>query len=207
MQKKSTYPLLESIALDHGGLPLLPYHQKRIEKAFKVFWPHSNPHQLEIILSRQPLPQKGLYKLRFLYSKSNYEIEIYPYNTAKIESLALQALPEAYQYTHKYTNRKVLTELKSLHRTDEVLFFRQGLLTDAFYYNVLVMKEQQLFTPKHPLLEGCMRASLIDEKKIVPVNIDQEFLKKSEGVILINALNPIDRAPFIRLDQIQFHRS
>lgn len=204
LQKKSTYPLLESIALEDGQHHLLPYHQKRIARAFQAFWPSAKPHQLEHILAQHLLPQKGLYKLRFLYSEDTYQLEIHPYKPREIKSLAIQVLPATYQYTHKYTDRTVLTELKRLHAADEVLFFRQGLLMDAYYYNVLVLKDQELFTPKDPLLQGCMRASLLDKEKIIPLTIDQTFLKQSEGVYLINALNPIHRAPFVQSDHIQF---
>ena len=204
LPKKSTYPLLESLALREGQFSLLNYHQKRVDKAFQAFWPEKGSHNLYQVFHKISLPQKGTHKIRFLYDDKNYIVEFKPYRIPQIKKLATAQLPEDYDYVHKYTDRSVLTQIKNLHHSDEVLFFRKEYLTDAYYYNVLVLKNNQIWTPSSPLLEGCMRSYLLDRKIVQPTLINETFLKQSEGVLLINALNPIERAPFISRDQINF---
>jgi 4-amino-4-deoxychorismate lyase len=85
-----------------------------------------------------------------------------------------------------------------------VLIFKNGLLTDAYYANIVCLIDQNLLTPTKPLLKGVMRAYLLDHKRIETANINRALLQRSKGVFLINALNPLRTSPFVPIEKIYF---
>jgi len=84
---------------------------------------------------------------------------------------------------------KTLFDQRAEH--SEILIIKNGLVTDCFYYNVAFYSDAW-YTPASPLLAGTMRASLLEEKKITPIDISLEDVPRYSKICLFNALNPFE---------------
>ncbi len=71
----------------------------------------------------------------------------------------------------------------------EILMIKNGLVTDCFYYNVAFYSDDW-YTPEEPLLQGTMRAYLLDEGIINEARITLEDIPLYSKICLFNALNP-----------------
>ena len=65
---------------------------------------------------------------------------------------------------------------------------KNELLTDTSFTNVAVFDGERWLTPKHPLLLGTKRASLLERQVIKEADISVETLMKAQKVSLINAM-------------------
>lgn len=93
-------------------------------------------------------------------------------------------------YTYKYEDRSALKKLFNQRENhSEILIIKNGIVTDCFYYNVAFYSDAW-YTPKQPLLNGTMRASLLDQKIINLADISLEDIPKYTKICLFNALNP-----------------
>lgn len=70
---------------------------------------------------------------------------------------------------------------------------RAGLITDAYYYNVVVEKNGKLLTPKKPILHGIQRQKLIEKDLIKALDITVDSLLTADCIHLINALTPLGK--------------
>lgn len=201
--QRSTFPLLESIGAWHGKMPFLSYHQQRLERTFQSLYPQHTAHKLDHILQGVDIPDQKV-KIRFLYNATEYKVELQPYERAKIQTLRIVEAPDI-EYEFKYTDRKEIQRVFQKRGTaDEILILKNGLLTDASYFNVVCITDQGMLTPATPLLQGIMRDYLLEKGKISEADIDEEMLREAKGVFLINALNPLATAPFISRRYIYF---
>ena len=92
-------------------------------------------------------------------------------------------------YSFKSTDRACLNSLAAQKGDcDEVLIVKNGLLTDTSFTNVAVFDGERWLTPKHPLLLGTKRASLLERQVIKEADISVETLMNAQKVSLINAM-------------------
>jgi len=200
--KKSTYPFLESIGVYEGQAPLLPYHQERVDRTFAAFYPGQKPLDLlELWQQTNFSPEKV--KWRIAYNAHEHNAEILSFPNRNIERLQV-VQDDTIEYAYKFTERESLDALYANKSdvADEILIIRNGLLTDAYYYNIVVKTESGLLTPRTPLLAGVMRAYCLEKEQVQLADIRMNDLKNSEGIYLINSLHPLERAAFIGREQI-----
>lgn len=92
-------------------------------------------------------------------------------------------------YSFKSTDRAPLNRLTARKGDcDEVLIVKKGLLTDTSFTNVAVFDGERWLTPRHPLLLGTKRASLLERQVIKEADISVETLMNAQKVSLINAM-------------------
>ncbi len=201
-ERKSTYPFLESVGVYDGQAPLLPYHQARVDRTFAAFYPRQKPLDLVSLWEKTDFPA-GKLKWRIPYNAREAEPQIQPFTERNIEQLQI-VVDDSIEYAYKFTERDRLDALyeEKVDDADEILIIRNGLLTDAYYYNVVIKMGSDLLTPRQPLLPGVMRAYCLENEQIQLANIQLADLYKSEGVYLINALHPLERAAFIERERI-----
>ena len=114
-------------------------------------------------------------------------IEYIPYTPKEIRSLKI--VPSNIEYHHKYANREALNSLLiSNPRVDEVIIEKEGYLTDTTISNIAFYDGKQWITPKKPLLQGTMRARLIDVGVLKTADITKADLHKYTQVALMNAM-------------------
>lgn len=181
--------LFESIRVYNGQVRNLRYHQERIQRAFDS---KGKKCHLNLIEIRQKLdiPETGLHKLRISYAIENglKVVTINPYKSKSITSLKLTELTSE-TYTHKFEDRKFINQyVADKNIFDDVLFYRNEKILDSSYCNIAFYDGKDWLTPKVPLLQGTMRAKLIDQEKIKPKDIYLKDLQNFKKARLFNAM-------------------
>lgn len=185
---KQTPLFVETIRLEDGIPQGLDYHQERFERTRHAMrW--QSPLQLSDYLPKSNLPM-GRCKWRIVYDEEVTEVSITPYTPRPISRIKL--VEADIDYIHKAIDRSGLEACFAQRGdADEVLIVRDGLLTDTSIANIALGDDQgQWLTPAHPLLEGTMRASLIEQAVLMPYDLTTESLSRYPYIRLVNALNP-----------------
>ncbi len=184
-QEQSKTPLLlETIKIEEGKIHNLGYHQQRCDKSRQLLF---NSHDILDLSSYINAPKSGLYRCRILYAEHLHSIEYIPYTPKEIQSLRI--VSSEIEYSLKYANRDALNALLESNKdVDEVIIEKKGYLTDTTISNIAFFDGEQWVTPEKPLLEGTMRAKLIDEGFLHPREITKEDLKNYSQVALMNAM-------------------
>ncbi|WP_235298518.1 aminotransferase class IV [Portibacter marinus] len=130
----------------------------------------------------------GIVKCRVLYGRMIERIEFEHYVFRQPQSFKMVD-GNKLNYTYKYADRSSLKELYNQRgKADDILIFKNGLLTDSFYANVAVLKNGIWYTPNQPLLEGTYRSKLLMNEKLVKANISKETIHSFHRIKLFNAL-------------------
>jgi 4-amino-4-deoxychorismate lyase len=182
------FRLVESIQIRDGQIPLLLYHEARANRTRKALMGVDEPlHIGEAIHEKGPF-QDGHYKCRVVYNEKIEEIIVQEYQIREIKALRLVE-GNGIRYDFKYLERPALDILyQQRDGCDEIMIVKEGLITDAFYYNFIFEKAGRWFTPKTPLLEGCRRAALIDSGVLRKADIRTEQMCDYDRIHLINAM-------------------
>jgi 4-amino-4-deoxychorismate lyase len=176
--------LLETIKIDNGKAENIAYHQARCDKSRFILFNTKTPLDLSLVM--QP-PEEGFYRCRIVYNEKVISVEYIPYEEKKINHLKL--VVSDIHYPFKYADRSELNQLLASHpEADEVIIVKDGLVTDTTISNLAFFDGKQWFTPKTPLLEGTMRAKLLEEGMLIPKQIHFKELSQFSKVALINAM-------------------
>ena len=178
---------IETLKLLDGHIFHIEYHQERLRNTFSHFFSDEKVFSLETILSETILPTKGKYKIRFVYDASSYFLEILPYQTAAIHSISCVEVGDM-TYSYKFLDREALNQLKKEAPTDEVIFIKEGMVTDSSYANLVFSDGGKWYTPTTFLLNGTCRQRLLKEGKIEERPIFQEDITSFRYIGLINAM-------------------
>lgn len=184
-QEHSAAPLLlETIKIEDGEIHNLGYHQHRCTKSRQILF---DSHDLLDLSSFIDAPKTGLFRCRILYAEHLHSIEYIPYTPKEIQSVKI--VSSDIEYSLKYANRDALNALLESNKdVDEVIIEKKGYLTDTTISNIAFYDGEQWVTPAEPLLEGTMRAKLIDEGFLQLREIKKEDLKNYSKVALMNAM-------------------
>lgn len=195
--------LLESIRVLDGELPLLAYHQARVDRSRKSLYPKASLLKLSSLLADVELPKQGLFKLRVLYGEEFDKLEIIPYEATRVTSLRLVDASEV-RYAKKFADRSCIVE-KYLSRgtCDDILMVQHGFITDTSYANIALYDGINWYTPASPLLRGTRRAMLLDKGVIKPAVIREKDLTHFKQIRLMNSMLPWETAPTISIDQVK----
>ena len=182
--------LLESIKVQNKKIHAWDYHKQRIIRSLKVCYGQETKTfiNLNAIQSYVNQLDNKLYKIRLIYDNKSYRIEHHEYKIKTIKSLKL-VYDNHITYNEKYVDRKNLTELyQQKEDADNILIVRDGLLTDSYYCNIALLKDDQWQTPKTPLLPGVMRQQLLDQEVIVESDIKATDITSYSHISLFNAI-------------------
>jgi 4-amino-4-deoxychorismate lyase len=123
-----------------------------------------------------------------IYSEEVHSVEFIRYERKPIRTIKLKEAGSL-EYSHKYLNRKDIDELYDLKGNhDDVLFVKNGRLTDTSYCNIALSDGKQWYTPALPLLAGTKRALLIKEDIVKVRDIKIQGLKDYREICLFNAM-------------------
>lgn len=189
---------VETIKIKNGKALALPYHQARMERTIRRFFPSfpsftSFPSiaSADINLSSliSPKEEMDFYKARVVYGAQGVEaIEYAPYKMKEIHSLKVVE-DDSIDYTYKSTDRSALNALVAQKGDcDEIIIVKNGLITDTSFTNLALFDGNRWLTPKHPLLLGTKRAQLLEAGIIEEAELTLEDLRKAEKVSLFNAM-------------------
>jgi len=176
--------LLETVKIEDGKAENLVYHQKRFEKSRQQLFGLKTDIDLSTIIK---VPGKELYRCRILYDTDIRSIEYIPYRPKIIQSLKVVA--STIEYSYKYANRDAFdTLIQAYPGFDEIIIEKEGLITDTTISNLAFYDGAQWLTPENPLLQGTMRAKLLDAKFLFESQIQKKDLEKYTHVALMNAM-------------------
>lgn len=193
---------VESIKIYQGKSWNLPFHQDRLSRTFKKFYPEQQPPRLVEVLQGLSHLDGGLYKCRVLYSEQIKEVHFVPYEERKIKSLKV-VRDDQIEYTYKYLDRAHLSRLYTQREEcDDILIVKNNCITDAFSSNIIFYDGNEWATPETPLLAGTTRARLLENKKIIAIRISLEDLAAYQGFQLINAMNDFNENEMVKIDRI-----
>lgn len=220
MYTEGLYPTLETryietLALRGQALHALELHLARVRRTLSR---HSTPHgrdshpllealepQRILEQAQQKLGEKyhplQSYKLSYTYDAVQLiSCHISPYQPKLWTSLILLNLPEGFDYSYKYADRRFFDQAhQGLPETCLPLFLLpDGQLSDSSYTNIVLDLEGELLTPERPLLEGTERQRLIHSGQIRPAPLGTSELLAARKLYLINALMPLEEAPYLR---------
>lgn len=176
--------LLETVKIEDGGVSNLSYHQARCDESRKVLFNATDRLDLSSLIQAPP---KGLYRCRILYNEKIHSVEYIPYSPKEIHRLKI--VSSYLEYDHKYANRDALNKLlQAQPDADDILIEKHGYLTDTTIANIAFYDGEQWFTPEKPLLQGTMRAKLLDEGFLHTKKIKKEEIPDYTHVALMNAM-------------------
>ncbi len=177
--------LLETIRIENGEILNLPYHQKRCDHSRRELF--GLEKRLDLSAHITAVPSRGLYRCRIIYGREIRSVEYLPYTPKPIRTIRI--VPAQLEYPYKYLDRgRFNTLLKENSDVDEILIEKEGLLTDTTISNIAFYDGRTWFTPRKSLLEGTMRARLIEEGLLRTRDIAKEDLHHYTQVALINAM-------------------
>ncbi|HFQ61586.1 MAG TPA: hypothetical protein ENK39_04715 [Epsilonproteobacteria bacterium] len=180
----NTSLLLETIKIEEGKVFNLDYHQQRCDFSRSKLL--QSKDKLDLSAAIHP-PHKGLYRCRILYNTKIRSIEYIPYTPKKISTLKI--ISSNLEYAFKYAKRETLDSLLHTHAdVDEIIIEKDGYLTDTSIANIALYDGEKWITPSRPLLQGTMRAKLIDDGLLTLGDIKKEHLSKYTQVALMNAM-------------------
>ncbi len=177
--------LLETIRIEEGKAKNLPYHQARFDKSRRALFNATSPLALQKYIDP---PQNGLYRCRILYTDNIESVEYLSYTPKTINTLRV-VTDNTLEYHYKYADRSALNSLLSAHpNADEIIIEQNGLLTDTTIANIAFYNGSRWLTPATPLLEGTMRANLLDQGILQTTDIRKADLHRYTHVALMNAM-------------------
>lgn len=192
---------IESIKCENGKIHNLEYHNLRFNQTRKVFF-GANYMDLAGMIHVPESAKTGIFKCRVLYDKHINQIEFIPHTYRIIKSLKLVE-NNSVEYNYKYINREILKKLFKLRGdSDDILIVKNGCITDSFSANVVFYDGYKWHTPETPLLPGTCRARLLNEGKISTSRITPADLSKFISVRLINAMQDLNDAPSLPVENI-----
>ncbi|HEO98586.1 MAG: aminotransferase class IV [Campylobacterales bacterium] len=181
---RSSDLLLETIKCEGGALHHLAYHQKRVDRSRKELFGLTDT--LDLASLPKP-PDHRLYRCRVLYAKKIESVEYIPYIPKEIKTL--KVVPAEIDYHCKFADRSQLDKLlRENPDADDIIIEKAGLVTDTTIANIAFFDGKQWITPKKPLLEGTMRAYLLDQNFLREEDIPSSLLDRFEKVALMNAM-------------------
>ena len=155
--------------------------------------------EIEAYLTGQQILPSTTYRLTLEYSLAGLSaIRLIPYYKRTIRALRPLPLPDGFEYSYKYADRRFFERVKAeLADDEEPLFVRPDCtITDTSFTNVLIETEAGYLTPTRPLLKGTQREGLLQAGLIAEAdNLTLSTLRsKAKAILLINALLPLEEA-------------
>ena len=181
---------VETIKIKDGRVQAIAYHQARMERTLRHFFPALCPAIIPSLAAVVvPNGEMDLYKARVVYGGQGIEAITYaPYTMRDIHSLRVVE-DDTIEYGYKSTDRSRLNSLAAIRGDcDEVIIVKQGFLTDTSFTNLAIYDGRQWLTPRHPLLCGTKRAYLLDRGIIQEADLTLTDLQKAHQVALFNAM-------------------
>lgn len=193
---------IETIQLLNGLLLNLEFHQLRFERTRKEELCITNHPRLAEQITVPKGLETGKFKCRVTYEKVIDLIEFEPQLPSEIRSLKL-VYSDSIAYGYKYADRSQLETLfQQRGECDDILVVKKGAISDSCFANVAFWDGEFWLTPDTPLLQGTMRASLLNKDMIREAHITPQDLNRFQKLKLINAMNDLEHAPEIPVESI-----
>ena len=179
---------LETIKINNGRRFLLDEHNRRMNYTRNRHFHEIRDIDLREIVVVPAKYSRGLVKCRVTYGRKVEKVEYEDYIFRDPRTFKIIAA-EHIEYEYKYADR---TDLDALFTqkgvADDLLMIRDGLLTDSYYANIALLKDQCWYTPARPLLRGTYRSYLLANEKLVERDIPVDEIMNFEKLKIYNAM-------------------
>jgi 4-amino-4-deoxychorismate lyase len=188
---------IDTIKLADGHYELIGSHNKRINDTINHFFGFNPSIDLNSSLPKPGKYKPGIYKCRLTYSDRIENIEITPYIKRTIKGLKVIDLdspvfPSEYKtfnYEFKYQDRTLINSfLTGIDALSDILFIKNGLLTDTSFSNIILFDGEKWITPDAYLLNGVKRRHLLENGEIIEKKVSTYDLSRFQKISLINAM-------------------
>ena len=176
----------ETIKCLDGKALNLEYHKKRVFSTIGK--------NLELNITP---PNNELYRCKVIYNKDKIEnISFYPYKKKEIKNFKL-VFDNDIEYSFKYLNRDCFNKYNYLlEEYDELIFVKDGLITDTTIANIAIFLNNTWLTPAKPLLLGTSRQRYIDQGILIQKDITVDMLKAASSIATLNAMVDFNQLKF-----------
>lgn len=171
-------------------MPLLDWHQKRVDKTLQEFYGLQSSITLEELLRKEELPSEGLYKVRIVYSEKLYEVTVNSYELS--EHKLVKIVKADFEYAFKYESRAELDKFVD-HTVDDVIYVKNEVLSDAWYSNLAFRRNGLWYTPLGYMLNGVKRQLLIEKGILIPKEIRVSDLDNYDAIAFVNAMRDFEK--------------
>lgn len=178
----------------------MKWHSARLNNSRKLLFDYQDYISLEEIIPPD-FTRRGVWKCHVQYGRQLGAVSFEPYRAKIIETLRL--VESTLDYTFKFHNRLEIDELyQQRNKSDDIIIIKDGRVTDTSIANILLYDGGQWITSNTPLLEGTMRAKLINIGKIKIKPVFEKDLFDYKKLMLINVLNPFDESRVIDISSV-----
>jgi len=178
--------LLETVKIIDGQAQHLAFHQARMQRSCVQLNIAERAPDLKLALLSTP--EKGEFRARIVYEQQIESVEYFPIITRSFQSFTLVKADDL-EYGCKFLNRDTINQLfAEKGAADDVLFVKNGLITDTSIANVAFFDGTKWLTPRVPLLEGTTRARLLQSGELHLMNITPAMLPRFKKMALCNAI-------------------
>lgn len=197
------YQFFESIKLLDGKLHLLDLHSERLNTTRNEFFERTKNIDLEKELMIPCEKKEGLYKVKVVYSKHLESVIIDSYTIKEHRKIMFLEKPEI-KYDFKFLDRRILEEdFKEDAEFDDIIFLKNGVVTDATYSNLAFSDGKSWFTPQNCLLRGVKQRALLDSGIIIQKNILKDDIQDFQKIAFINAMRDFEKIyTFVQKDNL-----
>ena len=181
------YQVFESIKVVDHQYYNLTYHLERMQRTCMALWGREKSTNI-LIHQLNEQSTKALCKCKVMYDADGHVLEFFQYTKKELHQLLI-VNDNSISYEHKYIDRNVFNaaaELRDQHQ--DIIYAKNGLLTDATYSNIALWNGIEWHTPALPLLKGTKRQSLLDKGQLIEKNISIIGLQAYEKISSINAM-------------------
>lgn len=189
--------------LVEGRIPLLSYHQQRVDRARRSLYAKAPAFKLKKLLADWELPTTGQHKVRVVYGSELDGYTITPYEQRPVETLrAVHA--DDMDYGKKYADRSGINALfERRDDCDDILIVKRGHITDSSYANLAFDDGTHWYTPAWPLLRGTRREQLVERGILRTAVIRLRDLHHFRQVKLLNAMIEWPSGPTFPVNNIR----
>jgi 4-amino-4-deoxychorismate lyase len=179
-----TINYFETIKCEDYEVFNLSYHNKRIAKTIA--------RNFDLSEYITPLNEK-LLRCKIVYNSDEIiDIKYFEYRKKEIKNFKI-IKNDKIEYSKKYLNRDSLNKLfEQKESCDEIMIFKNSLLTDTSIANIAIYYDNSWITPKKPLLNGTTRQRYINSGFIKEADITLAMLKNAKKIALLNAMIDFD---------------
>jgi len=189
LDKNTPSRLLETIKLLDGKPQNFNLHWNRMLRSVSELYGTIPDFSQKDVVALIPSGLYGVYKFRLIYTQKIICSEYEPYSMKIPKSWKLVEVDE-FDYHLKYQDRHFINQMRKTYEmeADDIIFVKNGLLTDASYSNIVFSDGADYWTPATPMLLGTQREFLIKAGIIKERTISHKDLRHFSHFKLINAM-------------------
>ena len=178
-------PFFETVKIENGEIKNAPFHNARLNHTIRQNFSLCANYDISDYIT--PPREQGIFRCKMIYDTEVHEVTLAPYQKKTYQSF--RCIDADIDYPYKSTDRSAIDRLFAQRgECDDIIIVRDGLLTDTAIANIALFDGLHWYTPRTPLLEGTLRASLLADNSIKTKDLDRKSLQKCTKFAIMNAM-------------------